>query len=148
LELWIALTTALVTAFTTFLEYQQVESRLIRYNRTAINLHQIMMWWEALSVEEQADPRNVDKLVASTEGTIYSEHAAWVQEMQDVFDELSARQAQDSQRPISSRTERVTVEETIDFFKPFEGEVSAEEADAAVATNEQHTQRTRRRAST
>jgi len=135
LELWIALTTALVTAFTTFLEYQQVESRLIRYNRTAINLHQIMMWWEALSVEEQADPRNVDKLVASTEGAIYSEHAAWVQEMQDVFDELNARQAQDSQRSKSSKIERVTPEESIDFFKPFEGEVAAEEAGAAVATH-------------
>jgi hypothetical protein len=145
--LWIALTTSLVAAFTTFLEYQQVETRLIRYNRTAINLHQIMMWWEALSVEEQADPGNVDKLVASTEGAIYSEHAAWVQEMQDVLDELSARQAQDSRRTKSSRNERTASEETIDFFRPFEDEMTAEEVGETVSPVEQRNDQTRAQAS-
>jgi hypothetical protein len=142
LELWIALTTALVTAFTTYLEYQQVESRLIRYNRTALNLHQIMMWWEALSIEEQADPRNIDKLVGKTEATIHSEHAAWVQEMQDVLDELNAQQSQDGKRPGERKQEKeeeVTPEDVSDLLDLFEEEqenLAQAEATPAKATEE------------
>jgi hypothetical protein len=136
LELWIALTTALVTAFATYLEYQQIESRLIRYNRTAINLHQIMLWWEALSVEQQADPRNVDKLVGKTEATIHSEHAAWVQEMQDVLEELAA-QSQDDRRQTGRKKEEkeeVTPEDVSDLLDLFEEEPeNGEQAEAPPA---------------
>lgn len=92
MEIWIALTTSIVTALTTYLEYQQVENTLMRYNQTATDLENVRSWWIALSDEEQADPRNIDKLVAQTETTIHSEHAAWVQEMQDAMAELRAEQ--------------------------------------------------------
>jgi len=92
LELWIALTTALVTAFTTYLEYQKTEEKLMRYNQTATDLANVERWWMALSAEEQADPANIDKLVGQTEATLYSEHAAWVQDMQDAMAELRAEQ--------------------------------------------------------
>jgi hypothetical protein len=93
LELWIALTTSIVTALTTYLEYQQVENTLMRYNQTATDLENVRSWWISLSAEEQADPRNIDKLVGQTETTIHSEHAAWVQEMQDAMAELRAEQS-------------------------------------------------------
>ena len=93
LELWIALTTSIVTALTTYLEYQQVENRLMSYNQTATDLENVRSWWISLSTEEQADPRNIDKLVGQTETTIHSEHAAWVQEMQDAMAELRAEQS-------------------------------------------------------
>ncbi len=92
LELWIALTTALVTAFTTYMEYQKVEEKLMRYNQTATDLDNIERWWVALSAEEQAYPENLDKLVGQTETSIYSEHAAWVQDMQDAMAELRAEE--------------------------------------------------------
>lgn len=92
LELWIALTTSIVTALTTYIEYQQVENTLMRYNQTATDLANVKSWWVSLSAEEQADPRNIDKLVAQTETSIHSEHAAWVQEMQDAMAELRAEQ--------------------------------------------------------
>ncbi len=91
-ELWIALTTALVTAFTTFLEYQKTEEKLMRYNQTATDLANIERWWVALSPEEQADPGNINKLVGQTETSIHQEHAAWVQDMQDAMAELRAEQ--------------------------------------------------------
>ena len=91
-ELWIALTTALITAFTTYVEYQKVEERLMRYNQTATDLDNIERWWVALSAEEQAYPENLDKLVGQTETSIHSEHAAWVQDMQDAMAELRAEQ--------------------------------------------------------
>lgn len=97
LELWIALTTSLVTAFSSYLEYQQVENTLMRYNQTATDLANVRSWWVSLSTEEQADPRNIDKLVGQTETSIHSEHAAWVQEMQDAMAELRAEQTGEEQ---------------------------------------------------
>lgn len=124
LELWIALTTALVSAFTTYMEYQQVENTLIRYNKTATDLNRIMVWWEALTVEEQADPKNVDKLVERTETVIHSEHAAWVQEMQDVIDEMSAQQRakEEDKEEEDKKAEQERVGEVEDLLKLFDEE--------------------------
>ena len=93
LELWIALTTALVTAFTTYLEYQQIENTLIKYNQGATDLANVRAWWLALSAEEQALQKNIDKLVAYTERIIKNEHAGWVQEMQDALANLRSEQS-------------------------------------------------------
>lgn len=95
LELWVALTTALVAAFTTFQEYQQVENTLMRYNQAATDLANIRGWWIALPAEEQADQRNVDKLVEHTEKALQSEYTGWMQQMQDALAELYAEQARD-----------------------------------------------------
>jgi hypothetical protein len=94
-EMWIALTTAVATTLSTYMEYRQIENTLIRYNQTAAELTSIRSWWIALSAEEKADPKNIDKLVGQTETTIHSEHAAWVQEMQDTMAELRAEQTED-----------------------------------------------------
>ena len=50
-------------------------------------------WWMALSAEEQADQKNVDKLVEYTEKAIAGELTGWVQQMQDVLAALHAEQA-------------------------------------------------------
>ena len=94
-ELWIALTTTVATGLTTFLQYQKVEEKLMRYNQTATDLMNVQNWWLALSAEEQANPANIDKLVGQTETTIHSEHATWVQEMQDALAEMRAEQTKD-----------------------------------------------------
>lgn len=98
LELWIALTTSMVAALATYLEYRKIEETLMRYNQTATELSSIRSWWVALSSEEQADPLNLDKLVGQTETTIHSEHAQWVQEMQDAMAELRAEQTEELKR--------------------------------------------------
>ena len=67
LELWVALTTALVAAFTTYLQYRQVEGTLTQYNQAATNLANVQTWWMALSGEEQAKQENVELLVDHTE---------------------------------------------------------------------------------
>ena len=92
LELWIALTTALAAAFTTFLEYRQVENTLIKYNQAETNLANVQTWWMALPAEEQTDPKNIDKLVGYTEKILQDEHTGWAQEMQDALAELRAEQ--------------------------------------------------------
>jgi hypothetical protein len=97
LEIWIALTIALVTAFTTYLEYQQVEHTLMKYNQGATDLANVRTWWLAMSAEEQAIQENIDKLVSHTEKIVKSELAGWVQEMQDALAELRAKQTGESE---------------------------------------------------
>lgn len=104
LELWIAFTTGLVSALATYMEYKKIEETLMRYNQSATELSSIRSWWVALSSEEQADPLNLDKLVGQTETTIYSEHAQWVQEMQDSMAELRAEQTEELKRRKESGT--------------------------------------------
>jgi dipeptidase len=90
LELWVALATGLVAAFTTFLGYQQVENTLMKYNQAATNLANVRAWWTALSTEEKADQKNIDSLVGHTEEILASELTGWVQQMQDALAKLRA----------------------------------------------------------
>ncbi len=88
LDLWVALTTALAAAFTTYLQYRQTENTLMQYNQTATNLMNVKGWWTALTAEQQADQENVDRLVEVTERILETETYGWVQQMQDALAEL------------------------------------------------------------
>jgi hypothetical protein len=101
-DLWIALTTALVTAFTTYLGYQQVEHTLMKYNQGATDLANVRAWWLARSAEEQAIQENIDKLVAHTERIIKSELSGWVQEMQDALAELRTKQTGEGENQVEA----------------------------------------------
>jgi len=92
LELWVAVTTALAAAFTTFLQYRQTEDTLIQYTQTATNLLNVRGWWTALSAEDQADRNNVDRLVETTERILETEQHGWVQQMQDALAQLREEQ--------------------------------------------------------
>ncbi len=87
-EVWIALTTALAAAFVTFLEYRQEETTLLRYNQAAMGLENVRAWWRALSSSDQAQSDNIDKLVERTEKILHSEHAGWVESMQEALVDL------------------------------------------------------------
>ena len=102
LELWVALTTALVAAFTTYLQYRQVEGTLIQYNQAATNLVNVQTWWLALSGEEQAKQENVELLVDHTEKILESELTGWVQQMQDALAALRDQQS----KQLVERTEQ------------------------------------------
>jgi len=91
-ELWIALTTAVAGALTTFLEFRQLESTVMNYNQAATDLDNIKSWWVALSAEDQTNPQNRDKLVDYTENTLQREYSGWVQQMQDMLDTLQEEQ--------------------------------------------------------
>jgi hypothetical protein len=96
LDLWIALTTALAGMFTTYLETQQVENTLMKYNQAATDLANVEAWWVALSENERKDYENIDKLVGHTETILKSELTGWVQEMQDALAELRAKQTEEA----------------------------------------------------
>jgi hypothetical protein len=87
-QVWIAVTTALATAFTTYLSYQQTERTLTKYNQAFTDLDNVKSWWTALPAEEQAKQANVDTLVKHTEDVLQSELDGWVQQMQNALAEL------------------------------------------------------------
>lgn len=93
-QLWIALTTAVAAALTTYLSYQQTESTVTKYNQTHTDLANVKSWWTALPIEEQAKQNNIDTLVDHTEQVIQSELDGWVQQMQNALAELRKGQAQ------------------------------------------------------
>ncbi len=92
LDVWVALTTALATAFTTKLEIDQVETTLVQYNGALTNLSNIRSWWIALTPWEKTRRKNIDLLVDQTEKALEQETAGWVQQMQTVLDKLTEKQ--------------------------------------------------------
>ncbi len=87
-QVWIALTTALAAALTTYLSYEQTESTLMKYNQAATDLDNVRSWWTALPSAEQTKQDNVDVLVDHTERVLQSEMDGWVQQMQNALAEL------------------------------------------------------------
>lgn len=87
-QIWVAITSALVGALSSFLEFKRVEATLIGYNQAADNLYDIQVLWNSLSVEEQEKFNNFELLVQTTEATIQTENDSWLQDMQDKLAEL------------------------------------------------------------
>ena len=90
--LWIAFTTAMATAFTTYMGYRQTENTLKKYNQAATDLNNIRGWWNALTAEEQSVQVNIDLLVDHSEQVLQSELDGWVQQMQNALVELRKKQ--------------------------------------------------------
>ncbi|MEL6230227.1 MAG: DUF4231 domain-containing protein [Cyanobacteria bacterium J06627_3] len=101
---WVAVTTALVGAFTNYLEVKRIEASLIGYNQAADTLYDIRAWWYSLAAEERYDPKTkrpdqkqFRRLVDSCEGTIRSETTSWLQDMQDRLAQLYGIDDSDSE---------------------------------------------------
>src|ERR1043166_6797824 len=87
-QVWIALTTSLAAALTTYLSYRQTESTLMKYNQAATDLDNVRSWWTALPPADQTKKPTVDLLVDHTERVLQSEMDGWVQQMQNALAEL------------------------------------------------------------
>jgi hypothetical protein len=87
-DVWIAVTNAIAASILSFLEFRRLDSTLIGYNQTATNLENILWWWYALTDEARREPKNIEKLVESSERVIRSETTGWVQEMKDAMADL------------------------------------------------------------
>jgi hypothetical protein len=98
-EVWVALTTALATAFTNKLEIDQVENSLVQYNIALTNLRNIQCWWKGLTPWEKTRQKNIDVLVDQTEKALEHETAGWVQQMQSTLDKLTEKEKDSDQQP-------------------------------------------------
>lgn len=87
-QLWIALTTAVVTAFSAWVGHLQLDHTLVQYNQTAGDLSNLRAWWNALSADEKAKPENKDTLITKSEKILESELSGWVQQMEDAMEDV------------------------------------------------------------
>jgi hypothetical protein len=86
-NVWVALTTAVVTALTARLEAEQKEASLAQYNQARARLQFVLNWWNSLSSVEKEEQRNRNRLVDDTENALQGELAGWVQQMQAALDQ-------------------------------------------------------------
>jgi SMODS and SLOG-associating 2TM effector domain 1/Protein of unknown function (DUF4231)/SLOG in TRPM, prokaryote len=98
LDLWVAFTTALATAFASKLELDQVETSLVQYNSALMSLRNIESWWKGLSPWERTRQKNIDLLVDQTETTLEHETAGWVQKMQSTLEKLTEKESSTGQK--------------------------------------------------
>lgn len=105
LELWIAVTTSLATAFTSFLAYQQTEQTLVQYNQTVTDLENLKSWWTKLTPAERRDAQNVDRLIEFTEKALEAEMVGWGQRMEDALEKLRAPGAKPDSQDFGDSTQ-------------------------------------------
>jgi hypothetical protein len=98
LEVWVALTTALATAFINRLEIDQVENSLVQYNITLTNLRNIQFWWKGLTSWEKTRRKNIDLLLDQSERALERATAGWVQQMQSTLDKLTEKEKDSDQQ--------------------------------------------------
>lgn len=92
----ITVTTAIVGAMTTYLEYNQLTNTLKQYNQAALSLMNIKNWWVALG-EAQVEQKNIDKLVDLVETTLQTESSGWVQQLQAALAKLHTQQTKNDE---------------------------------------------------
>jgi hypothetical protein len=119
LDVWIAVTNAIAASILSFLEFRRLDSTLIGYNQTATNLENILWWWYALTDKDRREPKNIEKLVESSEWVIRSETTGWVQEMKDAMADLYKM---DEDRLAKEAEEAKKVKEAEDAKKAEEAE--------------------------
>lgn len=88
-EIWIAATTTIVGAISTYLEYNQYENTLIGYNQANRDLESIRMWWRATPEIEKQDHSTYERLVQNAENVLSNEHGGWIQNMKDALEKLA-----------------------------------------------------------
>jgi hypothetical protein len=105
-EIWVAFTTALVAAFTSYIEYNQLENTVTSYNQSASDLDSIRIWWRTLSAAQKAETSNLEKLVETTENVLKFETLGWIQNMQDTLGRLdiSERTPTRTRKPTHPKT--------------------------------------------
>lgn len=88
LQLWIALTTSLVSAITTWLSLKQWEATIVKYNQTAVSLEGILQNWRQLQPDEQLQPAKIDELINATETAVQNEFNGWIQQMMSALEQM------------------------------------------------------------
>ena len=78
-QYWLPLTATIVSAATAYLEYQQLEQILTKYNLTKSSLENARANWLALPEDKRNDPKKVQELVRDVEAILESENQGWVQ---------------------------------------------------------------------
>ena len=102
--MWVALTATFVSVFTIYLQYNQIENTLIKYNQSLNGLNNIQVWWASLTDNERNDIKNRDKLVNATEQILMMEHQVWVQNMKQAVSKIHNIEEEKTSHKIEEKT--------------------------------------------
>jgi hypothetical protein len=86
-QLWIALTTAAVTALSAWVGDLKLDQTLIKYNQSAADLSDLRVLWNTLSAEDKAQLNSRQNLVNKTEEILEKERSVWAQQMEETKEE-------------------------------------------------------------
>ena len=102
-EIWIAVTTAIVGAIASYIEYNQYEKMLTSYNMATTDLESIRIWWRALPEDEKQNQETYEKLVSHVEGVMEDEAQRWIYTIEDTLEQLDKETRKPSvETPLSS----------------------------------------------
>lgn len=79
LDLYIAVSAALVSFCTSVLEYQRLEASVVIHNNCIKDLTRLAGWWSSLTFVERRMPQHKDRLVRITEDSAMAEATAFYQ---------------------------------------------------------------------
>jgi hypothetical protein len=77
-DLWTAMATSFVGAFTSYLELRDIRQKMLRYNVSKTSLNSLHMWWESLTQIERAGSYFAEQLVRTGEEIIFAEYAVYL----------------------------------------------------------------------
>lgn len=92
LSVWVAVTTALAAAVTSWLELRRLESTGANYSRLIMELNLVLDHWHGLPVEKRSGDEFF-RLVVATERVLWSQHNQFVSEMRKAVSELRGEPA-------------------------------------------------------
>eukprot|EP00163_Fabomonas_tropica_P012436 TRINITY_DN23731_c0_g1_i1.p1 TRINITY_DN23731_c0_g1~~TRINITY_DN23731_c0_g1_i1.p1 ORF type:complete len:358 (-),score=80.57 TRINITY_DN23731_c0_g1_i1:174-1208(-) len=78
-QLWIAFVSAVVAAITTYMEFDRLQSLLVKYNKTVAELNKIKEWWDSLQPVEKAATSKFVLFVEGCEAALDNEVSTWMQ---------------------------------------------------------------------
>ena len=94
-DLWIAASTALVSFFSTWLDYGDYSQRVRTSNTSIKMLEQAWQEWHGLTFHEKRQPVHFDRLVRQTEDAIMAEYAAFFQPSRTAATKESGKSSSD-----------------------------------------------------
>ena len=75
---YVALTSALAAAITSWNAHDDLSRRLERYSQAVRNINRHTWWWTSLGPHERAIPANITRLVEEGEIIVQTERMAWL----------------------------------------------------------------------
>ena len=99
-QYWLPLTAAIVSTMIAFLEYQQLETILTKYNLTKISLENVRSnWlaWQETKVSKEQHEKNIQNLVREVEAILESENQGWVQYVSQAQEEKENKAGQENE---------------------------------------------------
>ena len=69
--------TVVAAAAVSWAEFNQLQDKVSRYNRTIIDIHELVVWWRSLDEVNQSSSTNLDRLIVEGERAINAELSTW-----------------------------------------------------------------------